>query len=63
MNMNREQKDDLFDEATTEFEKSIKLAVNKFGVMKKKVGEITDIMHDFKMQTSKLESLYMRDVN
>lgn len=31
--------------------------------MKKKVREITDVMNDFKIQTGKLESLYMKDIN
>ena len=63
MMMDENELNDLFDTATAEFEKSIGLALKKFGVMKKKVGEITDIMHDFRMQTGKLESLYMKDIN
>lgn len=63
MNMNQDAKDDLYDQAIVEFEKSLQLALKKFSVMKKKVGEIQDIMHDFKQTTSKMESLYMRDAN
>ena len=61
--MSAGQKDDLYDEAVVEFEKSLQLAVKKFGVMKKKVGEIQDVMHDFKQLTPKLESVYMEDIN
>lgn len=63
MNMNSEEKDNLFDEAIVEFEKSLQLALKKFGVMKTKVGEIQGLMHDFKKATGKLESLYMKDIN
>ena len=40
MSMNSDEKDNLFDQAIVEFEKSLQLAVKKFNVMKKKVGEI-----------------------
>lgn len=63
MNMNEQEKSNLYEEASMEFEKSIALALKKFGVMKTKVADITDLMHDFKMQTGKLESLYMKDIN
>lgn len=49
MNMNEQEKNNLYEEASMEFEKSIALALKKFGVMKTKVAEITDMMHDFKM--------------
>ena len=63
MNMNSDQKDDLFDQAIVEFEKSLQLALKKFSVMKKKVGDIKDTMNEFRVSTTKLESLYMRDNN
>ena len=48
MSMSSQQKDSLFEEAIVEFEKSLQLALKKFGVMKTKVGEIQEIMADFK---------------
>lgn len=63
MNMSPEDKDNLFDEAIVEFEKSLQLALKKFSVMKTKVTEIQDMMHDFKGSTGRLESLYMKDIN
>ena len=61
--MSPEDKDNLFEEATVEFEKSLQLALKKFSVMKTKVTEIQNIMHEFRSWTDRLESLYMKDVD
>lgn len=63
MDMSQDQKDDLFDEAIVEFEKSLQLALKKLSIMRTKVTEMSDIMQDFKASTGKLESLYMKDIN
>merc|ERR1711874_199721 len=61
--MNSAEKDGLFDEATVEFEKSLQLALKKFSVMKTKVGEIQDLMQQFRGSTSRLESLFVKDID
>lgn len=63
MGMTDKEKDDLFDEAIVEFEKSLQLALKKLSIMRTKVTEMSDIMLDFKASTGKLESLYMKDIN
>ena len=63
MDMSQDQKDDLFDEAIVEFEKSLQLALKKLSIMRTKVTEMSDIMQDFKASTGKLESLYMKHIN
>ena len=63
MNMSPQQKDELFEEAIVEFEKSLQLALKKLSIMRTKVTEMSDIMQDFEASTGKLESLYMKDID
>ena len=62
MQMSDEQKDELFDEAIVEFEKSLQIALKKLNIMKSKVQDMSEIMQDFKSSTAKLESLYLKDI-
>lgn len=53
----------MFDESAVEFEKSLSLAVKKFRIMKTKVGEVQELMGEFKKSSGRLETLYMKDIN
>lgn len=48
MQMSEEQKNDLFDEAIVEFEKSLQIALKKLSIMKTKVRDMSSIMQEFK---------------
>jgi hypothetical protein len=46
-----------------DFKQSLKLVMNKFSVIDKKVDELGQITDDFHYSTDKLEALFMRDID
>ena len=61
--MSEEDKNEVFDEAIVEFEKSLQIALKKLSIMKTKVKDMSEIMQDFKQSTTMLEELYIKDIN
>ena len=61
--MSEEDKNEIFDEAIVEFEKSLQIALKKLSIMKTKVKDMSEIMQDFKQSTTMLEELYIKDIN
>lgn len=62
INLDQKQKDIMFDDAISEFQKNIKLVRNKIKLLENKVKDLSLFSEEFHKSTEKLESLYLKDI-
>ena len=62
MNMDEQEKAEMFDEAMGEFHTSLGILRKKFGIIDKKMEEMGDMTDDMHSSTDKLELLFRKDI-
>lgn len=62
LELDTEQKSEMYEDATAELIKSIATIRKKFGVVDRKVDELGEHTEDLHSSTDKLENLYVKDI-
>ena len=62
LELDSQQKSEMYEDTTSELIKSIAIIRKKFGVIDRKVEELGEHTDDMHSSTDKLEALYVKDI-